>query len=211
MTKIIMNPADIKVITDIIAEKNITGNFELVFENTSGIGYTIDLVYCTKSFDNSTKVSIPVCGVETWQLYFYSFLVYNYIMNIKHHPNFDIDKACKLYSERDGVDITYVCTTDLGESDRPVDVFFRSTPHPQFGNRYFGLFRRNGSLFICNADKVEEYDFGVVENDDGELEYSQSHHDYKQFKNGNMIDGGRAYIRASVQHAIYRVVDGKMV
>tara|TARA_R110000868_G_scaffold121379_6_gene322012 strand:+ start:1127 stop:1327 length:201 start_codon:yes stop_codon:yes gene_type:complete len=66
MTKIIMNPADIKVITDIIAEKNITGNFELVFENTSGIGYTIDLVYCTKSFDNFTKVSIPVCGVETW-------------------------------------------------------------------------------------------------------------------------------------------------
>lgn len=66
MTKIIMNPADIKVITDIIAEKNITGNFELVFENTSGIGYTIDLVYCTKLFDNSTKVTVPVCGVETW-------------------------------------------------------------------------------------------------------------------------------------------------
>lgn len=66
MKTIMMNPADLEVINKIVAEKNITGNFELVFENTSGIGYTIDLVYCTNSFDNSTKVSIPVCTEATW-------------------------------------------------------------------------------------------------------------------------------------------------
>ena len=64
---------------------------------------------------------------------------------------------------------------------------------------------------ICNADNVEELEFGVVENDAGQLEYSQSHHDYKSFNNGNMIDGGRAYIRTSGCTAVYCVRDGEMV
>ena len=64
MTKIMMNPADIKVIADIIAEKKITGNFELVFDNSSGIGYTIDLLYYTTNFGEYK--TIPVCGVENW-------------------------------------------------------------------------------------------------------------------------------------------------
>ena len=130
---------------------------------------------------------------------------------IKHHPILDTEKIIKHYEEEDNVPITYICTTDLRVSDRPVDIFFRESPHPEFGNRYFGLYAYNGDLMICNADNVEELEFGVVENDAGQLEYSQSHHDYKSFNNGNMIDGGRAYIRTSGCTAVYCVRDGEMV
>jgi len=64
---------------------------------------------------------------------------------------------------------------------------------------------------ITNADIVETQEFGVVENDSGELEYSQSHHDYKKFENGNMIDGGRQYIRSSLGADVLKVKDGEFV
>ena len=135
-------------------------------------------------------------------------------MKIKHYPVFDIEKVIDHYTKRDGVPIVYVCTTDLLTSDNPKDVFYRAdgSHHPEFGNRYFGLSidRMTGSVWICDADRVESLEFGVVENDNGELEYSQSHHDYKMFKNSNMIDGGRAYIRTSGCQAVYRVKDGVM-
>ena len=131
-------------------------------------------------------------------------------MNIKHYPILDIEKIIKHYEEKDGVPITYVCTTDLRASDNPVDIFFRESPHPEFGNRYFGLRYHLGNVYINNADQVEELEFGVVENDTNELEYSQSHHDYKSFKNGNMIDGGRVYIRTSGCKDVYCIKDGVM-
>jgi hypothetical protein len=133
---------------------------------------------------------------------------------IKHFPIFDTEKVIKTFSERDGVQIVYVCTSDILRSDNPKDIFYRAdgSPHPEFGNRYFGLsMDRAGSVWISDADKIEDLEFGLVENDAGELEYSQSHHDYKQFKNGNMIDGGREYIRTTDGCHIYRVVDGSMV
>ena len=132
-------------------------------------------------------------------------------MKIKHHPQFDTAKVEEIYTAKDGVPVKYVCTTDIYSSDQPYDVFYRATPHPEFGNRYFGLTSRGGSVYISNADKVEELGFGLVENDAGELEYSQSHHDYKHFTNGNMIDGGREYIRTSKGCYMYRVVNGDMV
>jgi hypothetical protein len=134
-------------------------------------------------------------------------------MKIKHHPQFNTEEVCKHYSEKDGVEVTYVCTTDLNASDVPVDVFYRSTPHPQFGNRYFGLYYDSirDHVMITNADIVENFEFGLVENDNGELEYSESHHEYKMFENGNMIDGGRQYIRSSHGADVYKVKDGKLV
>lgn len=131
-------------------------------------------------------------------------------MNIKHHPNFNTEEVCKKYGDKDGVGVQYVCTTDLRASDVPVDVFYRETPHPDFGNFYFGLYYDNyrDCVMICNADIVEDFVFGMVENDNDELEYSQSHHDYKQFENGNMIDGGRQYIRSGKGSEIYRVKHG---
>lgn len=133
---------------------------------------------------------------------------------VKHYPYFDIDAVCDHYSQKDGVPVKYVLTTDLKASDTPVDIFYRSTPHPKFGNRYFGLYfdqYRNCSM-ICNADLVEEFTIAMVKNDDGDYEYSQSLHDYKRFKNGNMIDGGRLYARTSRGVDIsYSIKDGELV
>ena len=138
-------------------------------------------------------------------------------MKINHDSIFDTDKIAKTYSEKDGVPVSYVCTTDLDASDRPLDIFYRSTPHPKFHNRYFGIYctpafarwaSRRGTL-ITNADIVESYDFGMIEDKDGTWWYSQSHHDYREI-DGKMIDGGRVYVRGS-GFEIYKIVDGQFL
>ena len=136
------------------------------------------------------------------------------MMKIKHAPRFDTDKVCAIYSEKDGVPISYVCTTDLNVSDKPVDIFFRETPHPEFGNRYFGIFSdvkfdQIGDLMIVGADQVESYDFGMIESSDGEWWYSQSHHDCLMI-DGKMIDGGRQYTRGN-GFEIFKIRDGSFV
>jgi hypothetical protein len=133
------------------------------------------------------------------------------MMNIHHDPLFDTAKVEAHYTKQDGVPVKYVCTTDLRASDVPVDVYYRETPHPEFGNRYFGLYWDSvrDNLMITDADVVEELEFGMVLNDNAQWEYSQCHHDYKQFKNGNMIDGGRAYIRSSTGATSMRIVNGE--
>jgi hypothetical protein len=132
---------------------------------------------------------------------------------IKHFPITDTDVIVDHYSKKDGVPIKYICTTDFNISNNPVDIFYRETPHPEFGNKYFGisLEYETGKIVIFNADKVEDFAFGMVLDDEGNLQYSRSHHDYKSFDNGNMIDGGRKYIRHGGSVIIHRVRDGLMV
>ena len=82
-------------------------------------------------------------------------------MKIKHDPLMNVEKIADHYSEKDGVPVQYVCTTDLRGSDSPWDVFYRETPHPDFGNRYFGV-QYNYTIecmMITNADIVESFDF----------------------------------------------------
>ena len=145
---------------------------------------------------------------------------------IIHEPLVDIDKVEKLYSEKDGVDVKYVCTTDLHDtSDMPVNVFYRPTPHPEFGNRYFGLYYSHDErLYIINADSVENLEFGMIEDGNGDLHYSKCHHDMKyipgfedlfEVQNSVFIDGGRQYVRVGgnpmpVVH-YYKVKDGNFV
>lgn len=124
-------------------------------------------------------------------------------MNIQHDPITDIEKVIKHYSERDGVDIKYVCTSAIQEGNATAaDIFYRDTPHPQFGNRYFGLFYRyideinNPQLMITSADNVENLDFNMVDNGE-ELVYSQHRHDFRKVSEDVYIDGGRAYLRLS--------------
>ena len=130
-------------------------------------------------------------------------------MEINHEPLFDTAKVEELYTEKDGVEVKYVCTTDLKASDVPVDVFYRETPHPEFGNRYFGLYwdHVRNNLMITNADVVESLEFGMI-NVDGKYYYSQSHHDYKVVGD-KMIDGGRAYIRSSHGTVAMHIKGGK--
>ena len=132
---------------------------------------------------------------------------------IKHEPLFDTDKVCKLFYKKDGVPITYVCTSALGDEAQAMDIFYREIPHPEFGNRYMGIYYHpmSGNLMITNADRIEKQEVGCVEDDDDNLQYSAHRHDYKMFGNGNMIDGGRSYIRSS-GCPVYRYVvrDGEM-
>jgi len=132
-------------------------------------------------------------------------------MNIQHNPKFDTEQVIKIYEEKDGVDIRYVCTTDIIASDVPVDIFYRSTPHPQFGNRYFGLYHDHvrGHTMITNADAVESLEFGMIKVD-GKYYYSQSHHDYKVVGD-KMIDGGRQYIKTNSNTIVMRVINGKFI
>lgn len=135
-------------------------------------------------------------------------------MNIHHESLFDTQKICEHYTEKDGVPVTYVCTSAIGNEAQAMDIFFRQTPHPEFGNRYFGLYRNamSGNLMITNADQIESVEFGLIKDDAGDLQYSAHRHDFKMFDNGNMIDGGRAYIKSSrceIKHYVVR--DGKMV
>lgn len=132
-------------------------------------------------------------------------------MNIKHNPITNTEKVCEIYSQKEEIPISYVCTTEMSQANVLVDIFYRSTPHPEFGNKYFGLFYRGDDLMIANTDSVENLTFGTVQNDEGSLEYSRSRHDYRSFKNGNMIDGGRDYIRSSGDVQILIVRDGKMI
>ena len=131
-------------------------------------------------------------------------------MNIKHDPVFDVDMITEHYTKQDGVPVQYVCTTDLRASDVPVDVYYRETPHPEFGNRYFGVYfdHFRGNLMITNADIIEELDFGMIKDNEGRFHYSQSHHDYKVIDD-KMIDGGRVYTRSSHGTIAMRVVNGK--
>ena len=131
---------------------------------------------------------------------------------IMHAPSFNTDEVCKTYSRKDGVEVKYVCTTDLTASDVPVDVFYREEAHPEFGNRYFGLYYDHvrDNVMICNADIVEELDFGCIRDNEGNLYYSASHHDCI-FMDGSMIDGGRVYTRSSGTVENYKVLDGEMI
>jgi hypothetical protein len=138
-------------------------------------------------------------------------------MNIHHRPIFDIQKVCKIYSEKDGVPVTYVCTTALGEGTVPVDIFYRESPHPEYGNRYFGLYRNqysdNAQIMITNADKIEDLTFDMIEVN-GQWHYSQHRHDFYSV-GATSIDGGRAYIRLvgdiHVPRTTLKVRDGEFV
>lgn len=139
-------------------------------------------------------------------------------MNIQHRPIFDREKIIEHYSGKDGVPVKYVCTSALGDEARAMDIFYRDTPHPEFGNRYFGLyFRSTGpldeqrQLCITNADRVEDLTFDMIEVD-GQWHYSQHRHDFYTVGNTS-IDGGRAYIRLvgdiNVPRATLKVVNGQ--
>lgn len=136
-------------------------------------------------------------------------------MNILHDPIFDTDKIAKHYSEKDGVPIKYVCTSSANvHGTVAVDIFYRETPHPQFGNRYFGLYvNMDDQIMITGADAIEDLEFDMLDID-GELVYSQHRHDYRTHGDA-AIDGGRAYLKVAgnINRPVVRleVKDGEFV
>ena len=136
-------------------------------------------------------------------------------MNIQHSPLFDTARVEQLYTEKDGVEVKYVCTTAIQQhAEFAADVFYRATPHPQFGNRYFALYHNlyadDAVVMITNADQVENFEFGMIEDADGKYYYSQHRHDYKVIGD-KMIDGGRSYIRSGGRVDVFKIQDGKFV
>lgn len=131
-------------------------------------------------------------------------------MNIVHVPNFDTAKIAEIYTKKDGVLVEYVCTSALGGEEFAMDIFYRETPHPEFGNRYFGIYQSpiTGSVMITNADKVESAEFGMIKDNEGKFHYSAHRHDYKVV-DGKMIDGGRAYVKCRGPVTMMRIKNGK--
>ena len=136
-------------------------------------------------------------------------------MNVLHNPQFDIKKTTAHYTKKDGVPVHYVCTSDLDESDRPFDIYYRDTPHPDHNNYYFGLYSLADKVMICKADLVEKLDFGMISDGKEEWVYSQSHHDYVKTDTA-FIDGGRKYIKRggdfdTMRYQVCKVKDGEFV
>lgn len=118
-------------------------------------------------------------------------------MNIVHHPFFDTMIISKHYSQKDEVPVTYVCTSAPDKhADYAADIFYRETPHPEYGNRYLGVYRNAGNqIMIMNCDTIEDLTFSMIEGVAG-WEYSQHRHDYRQIGLAMAaIDGGRSYTR----------------
>ena len=137
-------------------------------------------------------------------------------MDINHIPLFDTAKIEAHYTEKDGVEVKYVCTSATNEhAANAADIFYRETPHPEFGNRYFGLYHDHmrGHMMITNADTIESFDFGMIEGPEG-WEYSQHRHDYRTVGD-RAVDGGRSYFKRvgnlSVTCKFMKVVNGEFV
>lgn len=116
-------------------------------------------------------------------------------MKIQHRSLFDTKTAEEIYSKKDGVPVKYVCTSGDKHSTYAMDIFYRETPHPQFGNHYFGLYHSNRyqGLAITAADWVEDLTFGMIKSE-GYWHYSSHRHDIVQTGVG-FIDGGRECVR----------------
>ena len=113
-----------------------------------------------------------------------------------HQSLFKPEPIEKHFTEQDGVPVKYVCTTALGKHDAIAwDVFYRDTPHPEFGNYYFGI-RVNelGETVIANADTVRDFVFTCGYDSFDNLVYSRHRHDMVYVK-GGAIDGGRSYTK----------------
>lgn len=117
-------------------------------------------------------------------------------MIINNPVYIDPKKVEEIYTERDGVPVKYVCSSALDNEEFALDIFYRETPHPKFGNRYFGLYvNGTGHLMIVGADKIEAAEFAMLADKNGDLHYSAHRHDFKNVEGVGFIDGGRAYTR----------------
>lgn len=138
--------------------------------------------------------------------------------NIQHRHLFNPSKVIEIYEKKDGVPIQYVCTSAINTGTNSCDIFYRESPHPKFGNRYFGLYRDplTQAIMITNADNIENLSFEMIDVN-GELYYSRDRWDYYDIPNSDVaIDGGRAYLKLTGNFKDktirkFMVKDGKFV
>ena len=66
MKEINLNRADVSRLNDVLDKFPEIDNFTLVVEDTSGIGYTVDLKFTREEKTMRGKVVIPVTDVGSW-------------------------------------------------------------------------------------------------------------------------------------------------
>lgn len=143
---------------------------------------------------------------------------------IVNRPIFDTLLVSSHYTMKDKVPVKYVCTTSLTERGLMVDVFYRETPHPEFGNKYFGLYwaevGNEMQVMITNADKVEELSIDMIQDSEDHYHYSRHVHDYHTVGVGTgnggeigaiSIDGGRDYTKVvgTTNVTTFKIKDGE--
>jgi hypothetical protein len=85
-------------------------------------------------------------------------------------------------------------------SDFPIQVYYVENPDFEKGHsHYVGVFKRNGSAILMNAEQVEDIVFSAKRIGD-EIIYSAYRHEFVSSKTNPQIfiDGGRDYTRASL-------------
>jgi hypothetical protein len=94
-------------------------------------------------------------------------------------------------------------------NESPVDVFYVENPDTSKGHtNYFGLFFRDGKLYITDGSSAFSEPITGILAPDGEVIVSRYRH-HMVTKNAAMIDGGRDYIRSSGDDPFVNVtVDG---
>jgi hypothetical protein len=108
----------------------------------------------------------------------------------------------------------YWCTKkpshDWNES--PVDVFYVENPDRTKGHtNYFGMFKREGAVYITDASSAFSESISGVLCEDGEVLVSRYRHDYVR-KGSHMVDGGRDYMKCSISPQVaVHVVNGEYV
>lgn len=153
-----------------------------------------------------------------FHLTLYTIVWYNgFTMNIKHKPQFDVEKITTHYTKKDEYPVHYVCTTALDESNKILDIYYRDSPHPVWNTYYFGLYEhKDGRMMIVKADSIEKCNFGMIsDNTTEEWVYSQSIEDESKTDTG-FISGGRQYISRggnleTQDHIVCKVLDGEFV
>jgi len=134
-------------------------------------------------------------------------------MSIIHNPVANTQSVIDYF--HNGIrTVNYVCTTDVYQIETSeyvyCDVFVQWPRHEAYGNQYFGFYRdEGGNGHVCNADEVENYLFGMVENDNGDLVYSANTIDYQSFDNGNWISGGRHDLQWNGDISYYKLANGE--
>lgn len=116
----------------------------------------------------------------------------------------------KIEEKYDAQYMGYWCTKSSSGNwnESPVDVFYVENPDTSKGHtNYFGMFVRDGSVYITEASTAFADPISGIVTDDGEVIVSRYRHDYVT-KGNYMIDGGRDYTRCSMHPTVMVAVNG---
>lgn len=129
-----------------------------------------------------------------------------------HFSMADIERLEKHYGVK-YMGFWTIKTANGNWSEHPVDVFYQPNPDKSKGHsNYLGVFKRNGDVFLTNAESAFSEDiFGKLVSNN-EVIVSRYRHDYIEI-GSVIVDGGRDYFRASAAGKTIKisVKDGQFV